>query len=235
MGYHRYISIQYTWVGSYVLCTSMMLFLNFFILIIVCILNRGYVISTNVLLSNEDNDSDTVNTLINNVVDDDIDSDYLFLYVKQSTLPIENAGLGVFAKVDIPAGEIICEFRGLIYKNEHESDRDTVNRNDINPNKNNQSDKLFSIQSIDNINYMLNGNSICSLVNDAVQIVVDPPYTKGELRSYAEAEHRNSIPTHDGDQYQYNAYYNETVMGKVFLMSVNDIKANSEIFFSYGK
>ena len=221
MGYHRYISIQYTWVGSYVLCTSMMLFLNFFILIIVCILNRGYVISTNVLLSNEDNDSDTVNTLINNVVDDDIDSDYLFLYVKQSTLPIENAGLGVFAKVDIPAGEIICEYRGLIYKKEN----DNESKNAIG-----KSDKLFSF-SFDDIQYNINGNSICSLVNDAVQLVVDPPYTKEELRSYIESEYRNSIPIHDGDQYQYNAYYNETVMGKVFLMSLHDI----EIFYSYGK
>jgi hypothetical protein len=45
------------------------------------------------------------------------DSDYFLLDLKPSTIP--NAGLGVFAKANIPEGIIIAEYRGAIFLNEH--------------------------------------------------------------------------------------------------------------------
>lgn len=150
--------------------------------------------------------------------DDIIDSDNLFLYVNQSSLPDESAGLGVFAKVDIPAGEILCEYRGPTSKNGFAT---------------RPSDKLFSVTTMNEIEYVIDGNNICSVVNDAVLLSAEPPYTKDELRTYLASKYRNSIPTHPG--FEYNAYYNETRMGKLFLVSLTDIKANSEIFYSYGK
>jgi hypothetical protein len=41
------------------------------------------------------------------------DSDYFLLDLKPSTIP--NAGLGAFAKADIPEGIIIAEYRGAIF------------------------------------------------------------------------------------------------------------------------
>jgi hypothetical protein len=45
------------------------------------------------------------------------DSDYFLLQLKPSTIP--NAGIGVFAKADIPEGVIIAEYRGAIFLSEH--------------------------------------------------------------------------------------------------------------------
>lgn len=145
------------------------------------------------------------------------DSDYLFLDVRPTSLP-HAVGNGVFAKRDIPAGEILCELRGLVI----DGDAPYV------------SDKLHSIilQEDGGVHrYSIIVSSLCSSLNDAVNIL-GKEYTREELH---ELTHNDStkIPTYPG--YSYNARYQNTFLGKVFIISTNNISVNSEIYFDYDK
>jgi hypothetical protein len=143
------------------------------------------------------------------------DSDYSFLYMAPSTLPVPGIGTGVFAKLDIPEGETICEYRGQI--GDHSFDP--------------SSDKRFAIR-IDGTLRSLIGNTICAYINDCTWIH-NNSFTFADIDYFMRLKNEDSIPTYPG--FEYNAKYVITKMGKVFIHSTKFIKAGSEIFFSYGR
>ena len=143
------------------------------------------------------------------------DSDYLYLYMTKSSIPID-VGLGVFAKVDIPAGEIICEYRGPMI------DFDIPY----------SSDKKFRAGTREGRTYSILGNTICAMINDPVW-VVNKTYTPEEIESFKNATTEDIIPLYPG--LTYNANYVATAMGKIFIYATAFIPANAEIFFPYGR
>lgn len=151
---------------------------------------------------------------------DGIHSDYLFLYTAPTTLPIWEAGVGVFAKIDIPANEIICEYRGLAYSADSRVVGVPVN-------------KLFHTKvKQDNSRFVIAGDTLCSLINDAVH-VFGTTYSSSQIESFRTATRRDSIPTYSG--FEYNARSVRVATGKVFIVSNRDIHVGEEIFFAYGK
>ena len=148
-----------------------------------------------------------------------MDSDYLHLDLRPTSLPFP-VGNGVFAKFDIPAGEILCEYRGPVIS---QSVSHLV-----------QSDKLFNIELPENGDmktYFIMGKGICAYINDCANIL-GQRFTEADLDNLQLNESAEISP-YPG--YEYNARYLRTALGKVFISSIKDIKANSEIFFSYGK
>ncbi|CAM9831269.1 unnamed protein product [Ectocarpus fasciculatus] len=146
-----------------------------------------------------------------------MDSDYLHLDIRPTTLPFP-VGDGVFAKFDIPSGEILCEYRGPVIMGSTRY----------------PSDKLFTINLPEDgvmQPYHIIGEGICAHINDCADIL-GKQYTLEDIQELRYNESA-SLPTYPG--YSYNAHYLKTALGKVFIASVTDIKANTEIFFSYGK
>jgi hypothetical protein len=144
-----------------------------------------------------------------------VDSDYLFLYMAQSTIPID-VGLGVFAKVDIPAGEIICEYRGPMIL----IDIPYVNN------------KKFRASTREGVQYSIIGDTICAMLNDPVH-VVGSSYSAEDILSFKTSPREDIIPTYPG--LDYNANFVATQMGKIFIYATVLIPAHTEIFFPYGK
>ena len=142
------------------------------------------------------------------------DSDYSFLYQKQSELPVANIGVGVFARYDIPANELICEYKGLIF-----------------PPNSYKGVKNFRT-SVANEELDIVGNTICAQINDCAWIS-NPNYTLNDLKTIIEDDRQDSIPTIPG--FPYNARYHYTAMGKVLIYSTVPIMAHTEICYSYGK
>jgi hypothetical protein len=143
------------------------------------------------------------------------DSDFFFLYMAQSTLPVPGIGTGVFAKLDIPAGELICEYRGQIGE----------------PSFDPYSDKLVSIRVEGNL-LSISGNTICAYINDCAWIY-NNSFTVADIDYFMRLQKEDSIPTYPG--FEYNAIGIATKMGKIFIQSTKDIKAGSEICYPYGR
>jgi hypothetical protein len=146
-----------------------------------------------------------------------VDSDFLFLYVAPTSLPYAGGGVGVFAKVAIPKGEILCEHRGAVLPASVAY----------------QSDYSFTIttavhQSV-NIIPQHGKMGICAFFNDCVK-VIGSNYTTEQLddmqRTY------KALESYPG--FEWNAAPLSTGMGKVFVMATKPIPAGSEIFYSYG-
>jgi len=160
------------------------------------------------------------------------DSDYFYLYEDSTTLPFLNEW-GVFAKYDIPAGEIICEYRGQIVLPEHQIHF---------PDETRYFDTyLIEEAGGEEYDYTIVGNTICSLINDAVHVFssVDSetgvgtiPYSTAELDAFEESDEFGILPTLPG--FAYNANYTRTALGKVFIVSTRMIAAGEEIFYPYG-
>lgn len=144
-----------------------------------------------------------------------INSDYFYLSIKNSTLPIDGVGLGVFAKANIPKGKIICEQRGPIISSEHF--HLYLNHN-----------KLFYSNDYNGTMYKIICNNICSYINDCT-IALNRNYTVDEYKSINHEEYM----TQCFDNYSYNARYHRE-QSKVFIISTRDIMQGEEIFFSYG-
>ncbi len=135
------------------------------------------------------------------------DTDYFALELKQSNIP--KAGLGLFAKIDIPQGTILGEYRGtIIYKGM-------------------MPDLLFGkcIRLNDQMDIW---GSNCAVVHSNDIVVWKDDYTDEDIKSFAEAK---AFPTHP--DLQYNAGFSKT-FSKVFLVSLKDIKKGDEIYCSYG-
>jgi hypothetical protein len=146
-----------------------------------------------------------------------VDSDFIFMEIKPTSLLAgSNAGLGVFAKVNIPPQEILCEYRGAIVPSEvpYESDYIYTSRTATN-------EPFQIIPDMD--------KPICSYINDCV--VADPSaYTDTEFDTIESGQ--AALKTHEG--FQHNAAALITKMGKVFVISTANISTGSEVFFAYG-
>lgn len=145
-----------------------------------------------------------------------IDSEFLYLEIKQSLLPVENAGWGVFAKIDIPALEILCEYRGAI----------------IPAHVPYSSAYAYTLRASGGENIVIIPDSnkpVCAYINDCVDIS-NHTYTEQELLEIEQGT--RPFPVHTG--YRHNAHPVNTFMGKAFILSSTLIKANTEICLSYG-
>lgn len=146
-----------------------------------------------------------------------VDSDFLFMRIAKSTLPFEGAGVGVFAKVDIPAGEILCEYRGATIPNDVQFESNYI-----------YSSKKYTGEGFHIVPDMK--KPICAYINDCV-LITGSNYSTQELDEFENDENKE-MPTYPG--YIHNAQPFYTAMGKVFVTSKTNISAGSEIFYKYG-
>ena len=148
-----------------------------------------------------------------------LDSDYVFLDIRETTLPLpQSAGLrqGVFAKTDIPASEILCEYRGAVITASIEF----------------KSDYSFTTADIngERITVIPHSNkAICSFINDGAHII-GANYKEADLAAIEAGTLK--ISTYPGAEYNTRAL--ATKMGKIFIVSSKFIPAGAELFFSYG-
>ena len=145
-----------------------------------------------------------------------IDSDFLFLTINKSTLPFRRAGLGVFSKETIYANEIICEYRGAVIPSNVPFKSDYIYST-----RNPAGHLIHIIPDMD--------KPICAFINDCVK-VLGSNYTAAELDVYESGT--MELPTYDG--FHHNAATLFTDLGKVFIVSTQDIPARTEIFYPYG-
>jgi hypothetical protein len=145
-----------------------------------------------------------------------VDSDFIFMEIKPSTLPIEKAGMGVFSKIDIPAQEILCEYRGAIISADIHYDSDYTYSS-----KSSTNELISIIPDMD--------KPICAFINDCVVASTDA-YTDTELDEIENNQRQMKI--HPG--FAHNSAALITKMGKVFIVSSQDIAKGQEIFFAYG-
>jgi hypothetical protein len=142
-----------------------------------------------------------------------IDSDYLSTFVGPSLLGV---GSGLFAKFDIPPGEIICEYQGPTYRyGEHPV-----------------SDKLSHLYTVDNQHYVSVGVAPCSISNDASNIA-GRTYTAAEYQAIYDSPRYDSIPTLPG--FSQNSAKIGEVNHKCFVIAIKEIPAGAEILYSFGK
>jgi hypothetical protein len=107
---------------------------------------------------NAETDQNKGNIQLDSMSDAEVaDSDYLYLQVKASSLPVLKAGKGVFAKVNISRGSIICEYRGAV------KTLTSVGNRRI-------SDKMMMVRGIDAVLYVILGNNICAYINDCTSL-----------------------------------------------------------------
>lgn len=165
------------------------------------------------LLINED--KVLIKSNIKNITIPAIDSDYFILSIKNSTLPVNNIGLGVFSKANILEGQVICEYRGPI-----------INNNQFHLFYTNN--KLFEIQDYHGNDFKIIGTNICSYINDCTSVISNN-YTINEFENIT----NELFLSQCFDNYSYNAKYVRQ-QSKVFIISIKDIKIGEEIFFSYG-
>lgn len=78
------------------------------------------------------------------------DSDYIFLYTAPSKIP--DAGIGVFAKQNLPDNMTLLEYRGSIYAGDAFDNW------------------KFALSTIQLDNYVIVGKSLASVVNDCLDI-----------------------------------------------------------------
>jgi hypothetical protein len=145
-----------------------------------------------------------------------VDSDFLFLYMKKSSLPFEEVGQGVFTKVPVFKNEIICEYRGAIIPSDVPF----------------ESNYIYHTKTLDGkmIHIVPDMNKpICAYINDCVKIL-GSNYTIAELNDIIATN--GDLPTYDG--FKHNAGTLYTKLGKIFIVAIEDIPANTEVFYPYG-
>jgi hypothetical protein len=148
-------------------------------------------------------------------------SDLLFLEIKESTLPVPNIGLGVFATEDIPSGELLCEFSGYSYNKES-------SQQELSPTQ------LIRYLKVDFEGEIISviGDNVCSYINDCSWID-NPDLSLKEVQNIYNESLAHNIPTLPG--YSYNARLRRTRLKKILIYSSTRIKAKTEICFFYGK
>ncbi len=99
----------------------------------------------------------------------------------------------------------------------------------VSPNQIIKNDKIF-FSSV--LNLKIIGDCICALINDSAMILHNN-YTKKDLDYFEYSDYRDLIPTYPG--FTYNAYYTESKVGKIFIVSTRHILKGEEIFYAYGK
>ena len=141
---------------------------------------------------------------------DAIDSDYWLLYIDKSTIPVDGAGNGVFARKPIPQHSILCEYRGPILDNKAA---------DLLP----YNDKYFGIK---HIGKSILGKGLCSMINDCSNAIV-------LLNSNSTLLNEENDPSrcYDGLQINARAIF---LADKLFIVSARHIFEGEEIFYTYG-
>ena len=177
------------------------------------LIHLSTILNVNSLLINED--KVLIRTKLKNITIPAIDSDYFILSIKNSTLPINNIGLGVFAKANIFEGQVICEYRGPIIDNNQFHLFHTNN-------------KLFDIKDYHGNDFKIIGNNICSYINDCTA-VFNNNYTMNEYENMNNEIYLSKC----FEKFSYNAKYIRQ-QSKVFIISISNITKGEEIFFSYG-
>jgi SET domain-containing protein len=145
-----------------------------------------------------------------------IHSDNLYIEKRTSLLPIKNAGIGVFAKMNISNGTIICEYRGPIISEEYFPMLI-------------DNDKLLDVPNSDGKEHKIIGNNICAYINDCTS-ALNRSYTLHDI----EIINNGSMQINCFDNYNYNSKYIVTREGKAFVIAIKDIIKGEEIFSSYG-
>lgn len=147
----------------------------------------------------------------NESIVDAIDSDHFSIFTNKSTLPVEGAGNGVFAKRLIPEKTVICEYRGPIIDSEASL-------------KLPYNDKYFRVD-FKNKEYMVLGKGICSMINDCSNAII-------LLKNNETLVYEESDPSECYDSLSYNA--KAVYIGpKIFILTSRNILPGEEIFFSY--
>jgi len=124
----------------------------------------------------------------------------------------------VWAKFDLPVNELLCEYRGPAILESAAAEYGSQNK--------------FKTTAPDGTNLNIICDSICSVINDCANIVGDT-YSGEDLFRFKTADREDIIPTYDG--FSYNAHFVKTALGKILLYSTIPIKADTEIFFPYGR
>lgn len=144
-----------------------------------------------------------------------IHSDFLTLYTANTSLPFP-MGIGVFTRFDTPANELLCEYRGPA----------------IGVDVDYQSDKKFLTSTPDGQQHNIIADGICGYINDCAWIL-ESNYTREDIDRFKASDDETVIPTYPG--YRYNARFEKTRLGKILLYAAEEIPANSEIFYPYGR
>lgn len=153
-----------------------------------------------------------------------VDSDYFFLDVLPSQLPVaigaSNRWQGVFATLKIHAGSVICEYRGNVIRS---SDlflmRADGNRTGT-----------VDLIGLDGVHYVIMGDNICSLILDCTA-AVHRPFDRSEIEALDQGEQRHLINCLA--PFEHNAYFMRE-SGKVFVAASRDIEPHEEIYLNYG-
>eukprot|EP01041_Mallomonas_annulata_P005251 gene5251-10505_t len=169
------------------------------------------------LIPNPQNENNDINQQTVSAVD----SDYLSIEKRPSQLPISTAGDGVYAKVLLLKGSIICEYRGPII-----ADKDFLSLA--------KNDKMFSIIGPDNEKYHIVGENICAYINDCTASL-DRVYSNTEVETIESSDTSGSSGVSCFPGYSYNAVaLSHNQSGKLFIVADRDILPGEEIFYPYG-
>lgn len=142
-----------------------------------------------------------------------LDSDYLHLEMRPTTLPFD--GVGVFAKVAIPAFTLLCEYSGVIVPQDYKGE--DYNRA-----------RAFHTVDLTGTTHAIIGDTICAEINDCARIN-NHPFTARDINYFS--KRRNMIlPSIPGFA---NNAQGVTTSGKVWVVSLRDIEAGEEILYSY--
>ena len=153
-----------------------------------------------------------------------VDSDYFFLDVLPSQLPVaigaSNRWQGVFATQKIHAGSVICEYRGNVIR----STDLLLMRKD--------GDRTGTVDLIglDGAHYVIMGDNICSLILDCTA-AVHRSFDRSEIDALDQGEQHHLINCLA--PFEHNAYFMRE-SGKVFVAASRDIEPHEEIYLNYG-
>jgi len=153
-----------------------------------------------------------------------IDSDFMFLKIKTTTLPLPagSSSLGVFATADIPENELICEHRGAVIPADIEYESDyifgTVDSQGNGINIIPQFSELGSTNM-----------PICSYINDCVKILGET-FSSEDVSAIENGT--KAFTLYPGTTYNVRPLV--TKMGKVVVVSSRKITAGTELFYEYG-
>ena len=152
-----------------------------------------------------------------------IDSDFIFLEIKTTTLPLPTgATLGVFATADIPENEIVCEHRGAVIPISQEYDSDYIfGTTDSLGNEINIVPQFSELGSA--------SMPICAYINDCIKILGEN-FTSEDISAVENGTKK--FTTYPGKAYNVRPLV--TKMGKVMVVSNQRIVKGSELFFEYG-
>lgn len=153
-----------------------------------------------------------------------VDSDYFFLDVLPSQLPVaigaSDRWQGVFATQKIYAGSVICEYRGNVIRS---TDLLLIRKD---------GDRTGTVDLIglDGAHYVIMGDNICSLILDCTA-AVHRSFDWSEIDALDQGEQRHLINCLA--PFAHNAYFMRE-SGKVFVAASRDIEPHEEIYLNYG-